>query len=83
LPWSLLPALGLALVQQLIEKQQFIEFHGKPLFLGSGLDGTAEFHPPLILELSASLAVETNAGLLDESGHANSSGLGSEWAASP
>ncbi|MBB2897667.1 hypothetical protein FHR73_002942 [Pseudomonas sp. AS2.8] len=49
MPWSLLPALGLAFVQQLIEKQQFIEFHGESLFFGTGFDGAAEFHPPLIL----------------------------------
>jgi hypothetical protein len=41
--------LGLAFVQQLIEKQQFIDFHGESLFFGTGLDGTAESHPPLIL----------------------------------
>jgi hypothetical protein len=49
LPWSLLPALGLAFVQQLIEKQQFIEFQGEPLVFDTGLDGATEFHPPLIL----------------------------------
>jgi hypothetical protein len=48
LPWSL-QALSLTLVQQLIEKQQFIELHGQALFFGSGLDGATEFHPPLIL----------------------------------
>jgi len=41
--------LRLTLVQQLIEKQQFIEFDREPLLFGAGLDGTAELHSPLIL----------------------------------